>query len=192
MSGSEAACGGGGQWRQLGHLDGREAESGPWPIDSPLTWFPSGGWAFGACEQPAGSPAAWQVCAFDREERELRFLGAPASDRVERAWVAPDGRRVVVGGGVFDIPTRRDRSARLVAALPEQGRVLRLTPRGALLVVAADGRVLRLRGRTWVERARLHSADAPVVVLSDGSLVTLRSGRLSRHRRGVWRASRRP
>lgn len=73
MTGHEAPCGGGGQDRQVGHLDGREWSSAPWPWDSPLGFtLPADGWAAADCTPPQGFPVQDRVpCLVDATGREV-------------------------------------------------------------------------------------------------------------------------
>jgi hypothetical protein len=85
MTGHEAPCGGGGQDRLVGHLDGREWAAAPWPWDSPFGYtLPADGWAAADCTPPQALQGPDRVpCLVDATGREV-YLPVAWDEKVAR------------------------------------------------------------------------------------------------------------
>jgi hypothetical protein len=146
MSGSEAACGGGGQSREVAHVDGRAWKEVPWPLDTPGA-FDAGprGWAYalGRCGADAADDGSAGLCAVDRAGRSRRVIADEASSGA--LLVAASGSRTVaiVGAQLVALDGARATPLATIAGAP---RAVALDGRRRPLVVI-DGRLHRLEGR---------------------------------------------
>lgn len=135
MSGFEAACGGGGQQRSTGGLDGRWRDA-VWPLDVPYGWFLGpGGWAYARtlAGERCGADAA--LCAIRGQKIQPVHLPQAPGRPLGEGW--PDEGFAADNGGQMVITVGRD----LVELEGARMRRLAAAPRGlTALALDAAGR----------------------------------------------------
>jgi hypothetical protein len=145
MSGFEAACGGGGQQRSTGGLDGRWRDA-VWPLDVPYGWFLGpGGWAYARRLGGERCGAKAVLCAIRGETiRPVRLAQAPGHALGEgwpdEGFAADNGSRMVITVDRYLLELEEN-SMRRLAAAPRGVAALALDTTGRPIAVA-DGQLL--------------------------------------------------
>jgi hypothetical protein len=93
MGDSEAPCGGGGQSRERGRVDGTAWESLPWSIDSPTQWWLGArGWGYGVAGCGADGNVR-RLCAIGpQQEDDARPVPGPELKDNQAVVVVSNGR----------------------------------------------------------------------------------------------------
>jgi hypothetical protein len=163
MTGSEAACGGGGQHRDSGKigLPGRSWTGLPWLLDAPYGWFLGPrGWAYARLERgEACGDRAVRLCAINKAKKlEPVELSGPQKSELARAledwW--PDaqdalrtenGRQTLLLVGEL-LVLLDGKKARVLTRAPEGVTALALDAGGKPYALAG-GKLLRLSAKDW-------------------------------------------